>query len=98
MQMPDLPPAKVADCKKERLTNGPRCLCCGAKWLFLGRRGRQMLLTGNYERALDEKLRLALPRAIREALRGSKQLVLTPGTDGSLSLFPSDAFANVAQR
>jgi len=57
-----------------------------------------MLLTGTYERALDEKLRLALPRAIREALRGSKQLVLTPGTDGSLSLFPIDAFADVTQR
>jgi len=57
-----------------------------------------MLLTGNYERALDEKLRLALPRAIREAFRDTKQLVLTPGTDGSLSLFASEEFANLAHR
>jgi len=57
-----------------------------------------MLLTGNHERALDEKLRLALPRAIREAFRDGKQLVLTPGTDGSLSLFAGEEFANLAQR
>jgi MraZ protein len=57
-----------------------------------------MVLTGNYERALDDKLRLALPRAIREAFHGAKQLVLTPGTDGSLSLFAGEEFANLAQR
>jgi len=57
-----------------------------------------MLLTGAYERALDEKLRLALPRTIREGFRGAKQLVLTPGTDGSLSLFAGEAFASLAQR
>jgi len=57
-----------------------------------------MLLTGNYERSLDEKLRLALPRAIRESFRDTKQLVLTPGTDGSLSLFAGDAFGDLAGR
>ena len=30
----------------------------------------QMLLTGTYERAVDEKLRLALPRRLREELAG----------------------------
>jgi len=57
-----------------------------------------MVLTGTFERTLDDKLRLALPRTVREALRGSKQLVLTPGTDGSLSLFGDGAFANLAER
>jgi len=57
-----------------------------------------MLLTGSYERSLDEKLRLALPKPLREALRAVKQLVITPGTDGSLSLFPGHAFADLAAR
>jgi len=57
-----------------------------------------MLLTGAYARTLDEKLRLALPKSLRELLRSEKQLVLTPGTDGSLSLFPGQAFAALAER
>ena len=55
-----------------------------------------MLLTGTYDRSLDEKLRLALPKPFREALAGEKQLLLTPGTDGSLSLFPGEAFMALA--
>src|SRR5262245_17755684 len=57
-----------------------------------------MLLTGTYERTLDEKLRLALPKSLREVLHNEKQLVLTPGTDGSLSLFPGPAFAALAEK
>ena len=44
-----------------------------------------MLLTGAYERTIDEKLRLAMPKPFREAFEDDSQLVLTPGTDGSLS-------------
>ena len=33
-----------------------------------------------------------------EALAAEKQLILTPGTDGSLSLFPSRAFAEFAEK
>ena len=58
----------------------------------------QILLTGNYERALDDKLRLALPKQLREPLASAGQLVLTPGTDGSLSLFPQQAFAALAEK
>ena len=54
-----------------------------------------MLLTGTYERTLDEKLRLAMPKPLREALKGDKQLLLTPGTDGSLSLYPRTTFADL---
>jgi MraZ protein len=55
-----------------------------------------MLLTGTFERTLDEKLRLALPKAFREALADERQLLLTPGTDGSLALFSGGAFATLA--
>jgi MraZ protein len=57
-----------------------------------------MVLTGTYERQLDEKLRLAVPKPFREALAGENQLVLTPGTDGSLSLFASRTFEAIAQQ
>jgi MraZ protein len=57
-----------------------------------------MLLTGTYERSLDDKLRLPLPRPIREVLAEEKQLFLTPGTDGSLSLMPHRAFAQLAEK
>jgi MraZ protein len=61
-------------------------------------RNTEMVLTGTYERQLDEKLRLAVPKAFREALAGENQLVLTPGTDGSLSLFASRTFEAIAQQ
>ena len=57
-----------------------------------------MFLTGTYQRSLDDKLRLALPKPLREALAEHKQLLLTPGTDGSLALFPGTAFAAFAER
>ena len=57
-----------------------------------------MLLTGTFERSLDEKLRLALPKRFRELLAGQGQLVLTPGTDGSLALFPQQAFADLTAK
>jgi MraZ protein len=57
-----------------------------------------MVLTGTYERTLDEKLRLAVPKPFREALAGENQLVLTPGTDGSLSLFASKVFESIARQ
>jgi len=57
-----------------------------------------MVLTGTYERSLDEKLRLAIPKAFRDAFASEKQLVLTPGTDGSLSLFVSATFDAIARQ
>jgi MraZ protein len=57
-----------------------------------------MLLTGTYERSLDDKLRLPLPRPIREVLAEEKQLFLTPGTDGSLSQMPQRAFSQLAEK
>jgi MraZ protein len=57
-----------------------------------------MLLTGTYERSLDEKQRLTLPKRFRELLAGQGQLILTLGTDGSLSLFPQPAFAALTEK
>lgn len=58
-----------------------------------------MLLTGSYERSLDEKHRLPLPKRFREALGLEAQtLFLTPGTDGSLSLYSGPAFARMADK
>jgi len=59
-----------------------------------------MLLTGTYHRTLDDKLRLAVPKPIREILEktGSKRVYLAPGTDGSLAIYSEDAFSKLAAR
>ena len=59
-----------------------------------------MLLTGTFTRAVDEKLRIAIPKPLREALgaAGSGALYVTPGTDGSLALYTEDALARLADR
>jgi MraZ protein len=70
-------------------------------WSQMGANGElwaKMVLTGTYERTLDEKLRLAVPKAFRDALSKEEQLVLTPGTDGSLSLFTSRTFEAMARQ
>ena len=56
-----------------------------------------MLLTGTFHRSLDEKLRFAIPRPLRDAMGAvdSSVLYLAPGTDGSLELYSEQAFANV---
>ena len=59
-----------------------------------------MLLTGTFSRAVDEKLRIAIPKSLREVLGSRAQGVLyvAPGTDGSLALFTEDALAGLADR
>lgn len=59
-----------------------------------------MFLTGTFARSLDEKLRIAIPKRLREALGSPKggALYVAPGTDGSLALYPEDAFARLAKR
>lgn len=59
-----------------------------------------MLLTGTFSRAVDEKLRVAVPKPLRDALGTSAKGVLyvAPGTDGSLALFTEDALADLAAR
>lgn len=59
-----------------------------------------MLLTGTFSRAIDEKLRIAIPKPLREALGSlaKKALYVAPGTDGSLAIYTEDALAQLANR
>ena len=60
-----------------------------------------MLLTGTFERNVDEKLRLALPRPVRDSVASEPNptvLYAAPGTDGSLSLYPEQSFAALAEK
>lgn len=59
-----------------------------------------MLLTGTFNRALDDKLRVAIPKNLRDALpcAPGSGLYVTRGTDGSLSLYTDAAFETLRQR
>jgi MraZ protein len=59
-----------------------------------------MLLTGAFNRALDEKLRIAIPKQFRDGLPcpPGAGLYVTPGTDGSLTLYSEAAFQMLGQR
>lgn len=59
-----------------------------------------MLLTGTFVRTLDEKLRVGLPRRLRDRLlEGEEQgLYLAPGTDGCLALYNERVLAALAER
>jgi MraZ protein len=62
--------------------------------------GDPMLLTGTFSRSLDDKLRLAIPKRLRDAL-GCPQggdLYVAPGTDGSLSIYTEGSFEQLAVR
>ena len=59
-----------------------------------------MLLTGTFQRNLDEKYRFTLPKPIRDALGESDSLVLymAPGTDGSLVIYTERAFMQLGEQ
>lgn len=59
-----------------------------------------MLLTGCFPRLLDDKLRFAIPKPLRDAIGHPDEsvLYLAPGTDGSLALYPADSFTRMANR
>jgi MraZ protein len=59
-----------------------------------------MLFTGTFIRSIDEKLRLALPKRLREGLAlGEKGcLFVTPGTDHSLAIYTEAALSALAAR
>ncbi len=59
-----------------------------------------MLLTGTFLRAVDEKLRIAIPKLFRDRLAKSPRGVLfvAPGTDGSLAIYPEETFSQLADR
>ncbi len=59
-----------------------------------------MPLTGTFQRSLDDKQRLSLPKNFRDGLvsEESPALYLAPETDQSLSLFSAETFHRRAQR
>ena len=59
-----------------------------------------MLLTGSFNRSLDQKLRVAIPKRLRDGLVQNEQqaLYMAPGTDQSLALYTEEAFARLAER
>ena len=59
-----------------------------------------MLLTGTFSRALDDKLRVAIPKRLRDAfgVPPGGTLYVAPGTDESLALYTEESFARLADR
>lgn len=59
-----------------------------------------MLLTGTFIRSVDEKQRIAIPKRLRDALQPAdlKFLFVTPGTDGSISIYTEEELSKLAQR
>lgn len=59
-----------------------------------------MLLTGTYPRTIDDKGRFSIPRQLRGVLGidGSTTMFLAPGTDGSLALYSTRGFQEMAER
>jgi len=59
-----------------------------------------MLLTGTYFRTIDEKGRFSIPRPLRGVLGldQTTSMFLAPGTDGSLALYSTDGFQEMAER
>lgn len=59
-----------------------------------------MLLTGTFERTLDDKFRFTFPKRLRDLLEnGSNTLLyLAPGTDGSLALYTEQSFQQIANQ
>jgi len=59
-----------------------------------------MALTGTYNRNLDDKKRLAVPKRLHDEFGevNLKSLYIAPGTDKSLSLFSPAGFDELAQK
>lgn len=59
-----------------------------------------MLLTGTYQRSVDDKLRVAIPKRLRDLLGNALErgLFIAPGTDGSLALYTEEVLAKLADR
>ena len=59
-----------------------------------------MPLTGTFERTIDDKLRLAVPKPLRDGFRvkPSEELFLAPGNEGCLSVYSTEGFDHFAQQ
>ncbi len=59
-----------------------------------------MLLTGTFRRSIDEKLRFAIPKSLRDGFGFPQNsiLYLAPGTDGTLAFYPEPSFSRLAEK
>ncbi len=59
-----------------------------------------MALTGTFERTIDNKLRVAVPKPHKDGfgVKESDELFLAPGNEGCLSIYSSEGFDRFAQR
>jgi MraZ protein len=59
-----------------------------------------MLFTGQFEKTLDDKRRVALPKKYRDGFGGEelKMLYLAPGMDRSLELYDEVTFSRIAEK
>ncbi len=59
-----------------------------------------MAITGTFERSIDEKLRLAIPRQLREGFGvvDGGELYLAPGNEGCVVVYSPAGFDEFAQR
>lgn len=59
-----------------------------------------MALTGTFDRTLDDKLRLAIPKPLRDGFSETEttEFCLAPGNEGCLSLYSSSGFDQLAAR
>ncbi|MCA9131946.1 MAG: division/cell wall cluster transcriptional repressor MraZ [Planctomycetales bacterium] len=58
-----------------------------------------MLLTGNYRRTLDDKLRLAIPKQLRDVIGfpSTNSLFIAPGTDRALVIYTAQVLEQIGQ-
>jgi len=59
-----------------------------------------MLFTGQFEKTLDDKRRVALPKKYRDVFGGEeiKMLYLAPGLDKSLAIYDEQTFSRLAEK
>lgn len=59
-----------------------------------------MAITGTYERTIDDKLRLAIPRPMKDSFcdGDSDQYFLAPGNEGCLALYSASGFEAMAEK
>lgn len=59
-----------------------------------------MALTGTFERTIDDKFRLVVPKPLKEgfAVSDSDELFLAPGNEGCLSIYSTEGFEKFAQQ
>lgn len=57
-----------------------------------------MLLTGTFQRTLDDKNRLAFPKRVREQLNEPERLFVTPGPDRCLWIYSQDGLERLAEK